>query len=92
MLQELKVWACKVTKVIWASTDPERGLTQSHSVKGSKMRNGEVVRSCGLQGSARDWSHISHEDPFPETTLPCNCKSMGTLAEIFLSNDLAFLQ
>lgn len=67
MLQALQVCAYKVTKVIWAPTDTVRGLTQSHSVKGSKMRNGEKVGSCGPEGSARGWSHTSHEKPFPET-------------------------
>lgn len=53
MLQELQVGACGVAKVTLAPTDPARGLTQSCSVKGNKIRNGEQVRSWGPMGSAR---------------------------------------
>lgn len=61
---------CQVAKVAMAPRDPARGLTQSCHDKGKKTRNGEKVGSCSPVGSARDESHSSHENHFPETTLP----------------------
>lgn len=61
---------CQVAKVALAPRDPARGLTQSCHDKGRKTRNGEKVGSCSPVGSARGESHSSHENNFPETTLP----------------------